>query len=175
MGRRGASKAMNDAGTLYDEDFVAWSKQQADALRSTARKGSNQELDWENLAEEIEDLSRRERQDLASRISTIVEHLIKLSHSPAREPRNGWRQTVRRSRVEIDRILKASPSLRREVAELATEEARGAVELAMEDMAGRSELPQALQRLLKAKSYLELFVYTPDQILGDWFPDEPKP
>ena len=37
----------------------------------------------------------------------------------------------------------------------------------MEDMAGRGELPQSLQRVLKAKSYLELFSDTPDQILGD--------
>jgi hypothetical protein len=165
---------MTDVSALYDEDFVAWSKQQADALRSAARTGSNHLLDWENLAEEIEDLSKRERQDLASRISTIIEHLIKLGHSPADEPRNGWRQTVRRSRLEIQRILEASPSLRREVPNLATKEARGAVELAMEDMDSRGELSPALQQALKAKSYLDLFSYTPDQILDDWFPPEPE-
>jgi hypothetical protein len=27
--------------------------------------------------------------------------------------------------------------------------------------------------MLKAKSYLELFPYTPVQILDDWFPPEP--
>jgi len=51
--------------TLYDEDFAAWSKQQAEALRAAARGGSKQQLDWENLAEEIErlgSLSGRPRQ-----------------------------------------------------------------------------------------------------------------
>jgi hypothetical protein len=166
---------MTDANTLYDEDFAAWSRQQAAALRATARGGTNQKLDWENLAEEIEDLSKRERQDLASRISTIIEHLIKLAHSPANEPRKGWRQTIRRSRLEIERILEGSPSLRREVPNLATKEARSAAELAMEDMDGRGELPRSLQGTLKAKSYLDLVAYTEDQILGDWFPPEPKP
>ena len=47
---------MKDVKTLYDQDFVAWSKLQAEALRTAARTGSNQELDWENIAEEIESL-----------------------------------------------------------------------------------------------------------------------
>src|ERR1700722_5200578 len=97
--------AMPDVKTLYDEDFVAWSQEQAEALRAAARSGSNQKLDWNNLAEEIDDLAKRERRELASRISTIVEHLVKLDHSPAREPRSDWRRTIRRTRIEIERIL----------------------------------------------------------------------
>ncbi len=49
---------MTDLKTLYDEDFVAWAEHQAEALRAAARGGSNQALDWENLAEEIEDLGK---------------------------------------------------------------------------------------------------------------------
>jgi len=41
---------------LYDEDFVLWSKQQVEALRAAAHSGSNQQLDWDHLAEEIEGL-----------------------------------------------------------------------------------------------------------------------
>jgi len=37
------------------------SKQQAEALRAAARGGSNQQLDWENLAEEIESLGKSQR------------------------------------------------------------------------------------------------------------------
>jgi hypothetical protein len=166
---------MPDVKTLYDEDFVAWSQQQAEALRSTAKGGSNQQLDWENLAEEIESLGRSERRELRSRISTIIEHFTKLSHSPAFDPRNDWRQTVRRQRVEISRLLESSPSLRREIPDFALDEATGAITLALEDMNTRGELSPALQRVLKAKTYLDLFDYTPEQILGDWFPPEPKP
>ena len=49
---------MADTRTLYEEDFVAWTEQQAEALRSAARGSTNQPLDWENLAEEIESLGR---------------------------------------------------------------------------------------------------------------------
>jgi Domain of unknown function DUF29 len=55
---------MTTLDTLYDEDFVAWSKEQGAALRAPARGGSNQVLDWENLAEEIEDLGQWVRREL---------------------------------------------------------------------------------------------------------------
>jgi hypothetical protein len=55
---------MTAVKSLYDEDFFAWSQQQAHG-------GSNYELDWENLAEEIEGLARSERRELASRLSLI--------------------------------------------------------------------------------------------------------
>jgi hypothetical protein len=47
---------MTNPKTLYEQDTAAWSRQQAEALRAAARGSSNQPLDWENLAEEIEDL-----------------------------------------------------------------------------------------------------------------------
>ena len=50
---------MSDVKTRYDEDFVAWSKEQA--LRVAVRSGSSQKLDWENLAEEVESLGFSER------------------------------------------------------------------------------------------------------------------
>jgi len=59
---------MTGLKTLYDEDFVAWSKQQAEALRAAARGGSNQQLDWENLAEEIGSLGKSQRSALGSQI-----------------------------------------------------------------------------------------------------------
>ena len=55
--------------------------------------GTNLLLDWENLAEEIDDLGPSIRHQLRSRISTIIEHLLKLEHSPASRPRRGWMDT----------------------------------------------------------------------------------
>ncbi len=106
--------AMTDLKTLYEEDTVAWAENQAAALRAAAQDGSNQELDWENLAEEIEDLSKSRRHELHSRIRTVVEHLVKLEYSPAQfEPRNGWRDSIQHARIEIeDVLLETSPSLK---------------------------------------------------------------
>src|SRR5690348_15042634 len=115
---------MTAATTLYEEDTAAWAEQQAAALRAAARGGSNQLLDWENLAEEIEDLGKSLRIALKSQISRVILHQIKLMHSPASDPRRGWRRTIRQARDEIARILEDSPSLRREISGIIEHETR---------------------------------------------------
>ena len=78
---------MSDTKTLYDTDFLAWSKEQSEALRSVERGGSNQVLDWENLAEEIESLGISQKTALRSQMRRIVRHLLKLEFSSATAPR----------------------------------------------------------------------------------------
>ena len=77
------------AAQLYEEDFVRWTEEQSSALRKAARIGTNLPLDWENLAEEIESLGRTLSLELRSPIAVILEHLLKLEHSPAIDPRRG--------------------------------------------------------------------------------------
>ena len=72
---------------LYEQDFYAWSKAQADLLR--AKRYSD--LDLEHLIEEVDDLGESLNRSVRSRIRTIIEHLLKLEHSPAQDPRAGWR------------------------------------------------------------------------------------
>src|SRR5437763_16114365 len=97
---------------LYEEDFVRWTEQQSNALRAAAGLGTNLPLDWENLAEEIESLGRSLRHELRSRIAVILEHLLKLEHSRAIDPRRGWIETIVRERSEIELLLAENPSLR---------------------------------------------------------------
>ena len=47
---------MASTESLYEEDFYAWTQQQADLLRRLPPLGN--ELDLEHIAEEIEDLGR---------------------------------------------------------------------------------------------------------------------
>ena len=103
---------MTDLKTLYEQDIAAWSKQQAEALRAAGRGGSNQPLDWENLAEEIEDLGRSERDAVRSQIRRIIEHLLKLAYSPAQQPHFDWMASI----VDARAVLgdKISPTLRRD-------------------------------------------------------------
>ncbi|HEX9173374.1 MAG TPA: DUF29 family protein [Telluria sp.] len=49
-------------GTSYEADFVAWAKEQAGLLRS----GNLFDIDALNIAEEIESIGRRERNELQS-------------------------------------------------------------------------------------------------------------
>jgi Domain of unknown function DUF29 len=111
---------MSDYGT----DVLAWSVEQAALLRRRAagEMVNDSALDWPNIAEEIESVGQSERSALRSNIATVLEHLIKLHASPAAEPRNGWKTSVLHAQGGIRRTLKASPSLRREVAAMIADE-----------------------------------------------------
>ena len=79
-------------------------------------------------------MARKDKRELANRLATVIEHLTKLQHSPARAPRDEWMETVTLSRREIRGILRDSPSLRREVLELIAREARDAVDDAAQQL-----------------------------------------
>jgi hypothetical protein len=153
-------------GDLYDTDVLLWSEHQAGLLRRRAAGElvNEAELDWPNIAEEIESLGTSERSRLRSHIGTVIEHLIKLQASPAIDPRNGWRASIRNARREIKRALKDSPSLRPAVAQLIADETPDAGEDAAAAMADYGEKPRVEVGSLN---------FTQDQVLGDWFPDDP--
>ena len=158
---------MTDLKTLYENDFAAWSKQQAEALRAAARGGSNQPLDWENLAEEIEDLGRSQRSALRSQIMRIVQHLVKLEYSPSIEPRNAWRRSIRLARLQAQRRIEENPSLKAELGRFTAEETRRGIELAIADLEEHGEADEVDALVLRRACYTE------EQVLGDWFPEEP--
>ena len=155
---------MNDTKSLYDRDFVAWSKQQAAALRAAARTGSNLPLDWENLAEEVDSLGSSERRALHSQIQRIVRHLLKLEYSPAMEPRRGWVETVGDARSEIEFVLEMSPSLRSEVGTVIEAELARGARGAIRDLQKYGEIDAV------GISRIRTVRYAVDQILDDWFP-----
>ena len=155
----------DDVKTLYDRDLLAWAKEQAEALRSAARGGSDQALDWANLAEEIEDLGASQQSGLASQIRRIIEHLLKLENSPAPDPRPGWWESIVGARVEIEVLLERNPSLRGELPSIVAAEHKRAARKAGLERYG--ELKPAIAARLRATTY------TAEQILGDWFPPAP--
>src|SRR5271165_3591382 len=109
----GQERQMSD----YDTDILTWSERQAELLRRRAAGEliNEADLDWPNIAEEIESLGKRDARELASRITTILIHLIKLEVSAATVPRAGWRNTILTRQTEIDLLLKDAPSLRDKV------------------------------------------------------------
>ena len=76
----------------YQEDFFAWTQEQAQILRSRGTLG----LDWDNLAEEIDSMGRRDRRELESRLRLILHHLLKWQAQPGLRGR-GWQSTLRGS------------------------------------------------------------------------------
>ncbi|HVY03324.1 MAG TPA: DUF29 domain-containing protein [Caulobacterales bacterium] len=99
------------ADDLYDRDFYLWTKAQAEALRARGRGGNA--IDYDVLAEEVEDLGKRDLRECISRTLVIIEHLMKLAWSTRAEPRGVWRATIRVQRTDLKRAL--TPSLRRMV------------------------------------------------------------
>lgn len=79
--------------------MLPWSERQAGLLRRRAAGGlvNDAELDWPNIAAEIESEWISERRALASHVRNILAHLIKLEASPASMPRVGSRTTIARS------------------------------------------------------------------------------
>jgi len=150
-----------DRPPLYERDFYAWTREQARLLREAAAQRVNTPFDLENLAEEIESLGRSDRRAVISRLARIIEHALKLEHSPAQQPRRGWKLSIRKQRVELRQAFAESPSLRGELPELAEQ----AYELGrlrafegMIDEIEEDELPTASP-------------YQPEDLLDpDWFP-----
>jgi Domain of unknown function DUF29 len=99
-----ATRIERTVDRLHDKDFYAWSQQQAELLR----EGRFSDLDLPHLIEEVEDLGESLYRSVRSRVRTIIEHLLKLEHSPAAEPRNGWREGIRTQRADLDEDLTAS-------------------------------------------------------------------
>jgi hypothetical protein len=92
----------------YDTDLHAWLMAQAARLKDRDASG----LDWDNLAEEIESLGRSLVRELHSRITTIIEHLLKYEYGRQRDPARGWGETIITQRSELDSLLQQNPGLR---------------------------------------------------------------
>lgn len=117
---------MSQNSVLYDEDFFAWTVEQARLLRA----GEFAAIDVDNLAEEIESMGRRDRRELKSRLSVLVMHLLKWSKQPGLRSRS-WSATIREQRRQIEQILDESPSLRPFINEALVEVYDGARESAI--------------------------------------------
>jgi hypothetical protein len=142
---------------LYEEDFYSWAKAQADLLRA----GRYSDLDLEHLIEEVDDLGESLKRSVRRRIRTIIEHLLKLEHSPARDPHTGWVETVMTQRSDLEDEL--TPSIRREV------------EPALPDLYDRARRNVATSLRQHAENAAadalpKTCPYALDQITGDWLP-----
>ena len=92
---------------LYKRDFARWAEEQGQRLR--ARMAG--EIDWENVAEEIESLGRSDRYEIESRMEVLLAHLLKWRFQPEGRS-NSWRATIAEQRVRIARRIADSPSLK---------------------------------------------------------------
>jgi Domain of unknown function DUF29 len=96
----------------YEKDVVLWAQQQAALLRS----GQFSKLDVEHVADEIEDVGKTEKRELASRMAVLLAHLLKWQAQPDRRTRS-WQSTIDEQRRRVALALEETPSLRTTLAE----------------------------------------------------------
>lgn len=101
-----ASRALD----LYRDDFYAWTRDQAQALRRLAETRPNVEVDWEHLIEEVEDLGKAALRAVESQLHRVIEHCLKLAYSKADATRRGWLNSIDGARAKIDDRM--TPNLR---------------------------------------------------------------
>ncbi len=144
---------------LYDEDFVLWTQQQVALLRRRAagERVNDAELDWLNLAEEIEAVGGNTRRELRHRLARLLQHLLKWHYQPELRSRS-WRATIRTQRQEIKDLLGDNPSLKPRLQEFLSAAYPRARTAAL-DETGLLSLPEESP-------------FTIEQALGDALPDE---
>ena len=106
-------------------------------------------------------MGRTEKSKVLNIASVIIEHLLKLQHSPAQEPRNAWRASVREHRRRLRRDL--TPRLR----QILDAELPALYAEIRDDTAALAARPRRGRRRRRAA---ESCPYTVEQITGDWWP-----
>ncbi|NCC37538.1 MAG: DUF29 domain-containing protein [Chloroflexia bacterium] len=91
----------------YDQDYYQWFGDQARLLR----EGLWEHIDVANLAEELEDMGKREKRALRSRSVVLLAHLLKYAYQPERRGPS-WTGTIREQRKQLEALLRDSPSLK---------------------------------------------------------------
>lgn len=96
--------------SLYDRDYQLWLEQTVADLRSQ----NFHNLDLENLIEEIESLGKRDKRAVTSYLRRLCEHLLKIKYWQSERETcfRGWDVEVSNFRLNIDALLKDSPSLK---------------------------------------------------------------
>ncbi len=101
------------SNSAYERDYYAWVQEQVAALRERRPEA----LDWENLREEVEDLGKRERRDLRSRLEVILVHLLKWQFQAQKRSRS-WEGSLAEQRLRAMDLLGENPSLKPQLPEL---------------------------------------------------------
>ena len=90
----------------YDDDFFAWTQEQARLLRAS----DFSQVDIENVVEELESMGKSVRRELRNRLALLIMQLLKWQHQPVFRSRS-WSSTIREQRGQILELLDESPSL----------------------------------------------------------------
>jgi hypothetical protein len=98
---------------LYEHDVLAWSERQAALLRRVARGERVNDVDWDHVVEEIEDVGISELNAVHSYLRQILVHLLKLHGWPDLESEQHWRGEI--VAFQSDAARRFAPSMRQRI------------------------------------------------------------
>jgi hypothetical protein len=132
---------------LYEADETAWLETMADLIK----QGRLDDLDYSHLAEYLNDMARRDRREVKSRLTTLLTHLLKWTHQTEKRSKS-WIRTIVVQRQELADDLsggvlrKHAEAILPEVYANAVE--RAAVETGLPANAFPAECPYSLEQVL---------------------------
>ncbi len=104
-----------DLKALYEQDETAW----LEASARLIQEGRLEELDYDNLRDFLDAMSRRDRREVESRLAVLLAHILKWTYQPDRR-RRSWRATVEVQRHELSLLLQSGTLRKHAEAELAS-------------------------------------------------------
>jgi len=141
------------SNNLYEQDYYLWVE---DILKKIQDKRW-EEMDWDNLWEEIDDMGKSQKQRLISNLRILLMHLLKWEFQ-ADKRTNSWKYTIIEHRRRILEQLEDSPSL------------KNYLNSKFEPTYQKSRKDASLETNLALSLFPEKYPYKVEQILDeDWF------
>jgi hypothetical protein len=123
---------------LYERDSLAWSERQAALLRRVARGERVNDVDWDHVVEEIEDVGISELNAVKSYLRQMIVHLLKLHGWPELDADQHWRAEIAAFQTELTDHF--APSMRQRI-DLAKIYDRSKRQLELLSYGGKASLP----------------------------------
>ena len=138
---------------LYEQDYYLWLE---DILKKIQDKRWD-EMDWDNLWSEIDDIGKSQKQRLISNLRILLMHLLKWEFQPDKRT-NSWKYTIIEHRRRILEQLEDSPSL------------KNYLNLKFEATYQKARKDASLETNLSLNLFPETYPYKVEQVLDeDWF------
>ncbi|MEX2213852.1 MAG: DUF29 domain-containing protein [Phycisphaeraceae bacterium] len=91
------------ATSLYHDDEIAW----LEYMSKLIAERRFDELDYDHLREYLQDMVRRDKREVLSRLTFLLVHLLKWEHQPTLRS-NSWQATILHQRQELADLLESA-------------------------------------------------------------------
>jgi hypothetical protein len=123
---------------LFERDETAW----LEIMARLAAQGGSAEMDYPNLSEYLSDMAKRDRREVASRLVTLLLHLLKWEFQPDRRS-GSWQGTILEQRRELRKLLESGTLFNYALSILAEAYADACKQAAAETGLSRATFPVA--------------------------------